>query len=100
MNQIALRMNVDHEAVRQILKGTYDIEKSQKAKHRPSKFNWKKIDIDCVSKLPSLIEQLKSQGYKCITKKLVAQELGLKDASLRNLTKLKKLIKEANATSS
>jgi hypothetical protein len=37
MNQIALRMNVDHEAVRQILKGTYDIEKSQTAKHRPSK---------------------------------------------------------------
>jgi hypothetical protein len=36
MNQIALRMNVDHEAVRQILKGTYDIKKSQTAKHRPT----------------------------------------------------------------
>ena len=94
MLQIAKKMNVHHQIISNILKGIYEINKPQGVKYKPSKWDWEKIDNDCVSKLPSLIEQLKSQGYKSITKKLVSQELGLKDTSLRNLPRLKKMIKQ------
>jgi hypothetical protein len=92
MNQIALRMNVDHEAVRQILKGTYEIEKSQKAKHRPSKWGWETIDQECSNEAVAIIKKLREKGIP-ITKRVIAKELKLKDASLRNLPILAALIK-------
>jgi hypothetical protein len=92
MNQIALRMNVDHEAVRQILKGTYEIEKSKKAKHRPSKFDWNRIDQECSNEAAAIIKKLRKKGIP-ITKRVIAKELKLKDASLRNLPILAALIK-------
>jgi hypothetical protein len=88
MNQIALRMNVDHEAIRQILKGTYDIEKSQTAKHRPSKFDWNRIDQECSNRLTNLIRSLREKGIP-ITKRNLSAELGLKDISWRSLPKTK-----------
>jgi hypothetical protein len=91
MNQIALRMNVDHEAVRQILKGAYDIKKSQTAKHRPSKFDWNRIDQECSDRLPNLIRSLREKRIP-ITKRNLSAELGLKDISWRSLPKTKQLL--------
>jgi len=88
MNQIALKMGVDHEAIRQILKGTYDIEKSQTAKHRPSKWGWTKIDKESSEKLPTIIKTLRDGGTN-ITKHNISLALGLKDSSWRSLPKTK-----------
>jgi hypothetical protein len=90
MNQIALRMNVDHEAVRQILKGTYDIEKSQKAKYRPPKWDFAKIDKETSEKLPRTIKALRDRGTK-INKHNVSLALGLKDSSWRSLPMTKRI---------
>jgi len=64
------------------------------AKHKPSKTEWVKIDQESSNRLPNLIENLREIGIP-ITKRVIAKELKLKDASLRNLPKFKRLIKEA-----
>jgi hypothetical protein len=87
ITEIGRIMFVHHVVIRNIVHGVYDKPKSNKARFRPSKYDWEKIDDECVLKLPSVIEQLKSKGYKSITKKLVAEAMGLKDASMRNLPK-------------
>jgi transcriptional regulator len=97
--QIAKKMEVHHQIISNVLKGVYDIEKSQTAKHRPSKFDWNRIDQECSNEALAIIKKLRKKGIP-ITKRVIAKELKLKDASLRNLPKLLKLIKKAKATSS
>jgi hypothetical protein len=98
MNQIALRMNVDHEAVRQILKGAYDIKKSQTAKHRPSKFDWNRIDQESSNRLTNLIRSLREKGMP-ITKRNLSAELGLKDISWRSLPMTKRIYRKHKSIS-
>lgn len=94
ITEIGRMMFVHHEVIRNIVRGVYDKLKSNKARFKPSKYNWEKIDNECVSKLRSVIEQFKSKGHRTITKKLVAEALGLKDASMRNLSRTKKFMKK------
>jgi hypothetical protein len=75
------------------LKGVYEVNKSQGVKHRPSKWNWEKIDDECSNRPPNIIQSLMERGIPTI-QGVIASELKLKDASLRNLPKLKMLIKK------
>lgn len=91
--QIAAELKVNHEVVRQILLGTYDKPKNNKARYKCQKWDWKKIDTDCSIKLKELIDT-GSIDAKWLTKKSVAQRFSLKDYTLRNLPELKKIIRE------
>jgi hypothetical protein len=90
--EIARQMKVHHQIISNVLKGTYDIEKSKKAKHRPSKWRWETIDQECSNEAAAIIKKLRKKGIP-ITKRVIAKELKLKDASLRNLPILAALIK-------
>jgi hypothetical protein len=89
----ARQMKVYHQIVSNVLKGVYEVNKSQGVKHRPSKLNWEKIDDECSNRPPNIIQSLMERGIPTI-QGVIASELKLKDASLRNLPKLKMLIKK------
>jgi hypothetical protein len=94
MLQIAKKMNVHHQIISNILKGIYEINKPQGVKYKPSKYDWKTIEQECTNRLHNLVGNLRKKGIP-ITKRVIAKELKLKDASLRNLPRLKELIKRA-----
>jgi hypothetical protein len=98
MNQIALRMNVDHEAVRQILKGTYNLTHKSGPRYTPQKWPWKRIDREISKKLVNAIRNLKDKGIK-INKRNLSIELGLKDFSWRNLPITKEVYKNVKNVS-
>lgn len=89
--QIASILKVNHEVIRQILLGTYDKEKCSAARYRLKKWDWKKLDKFYSRKFSEI---KKGFSNSIVTKRLVAERLGIKDKSLRNLTSLKKLIRD------
>lgn len=88
--QIAAELKVNHEVVRQILLGTYDKPKNNKARYKCQKWDWEAIDLVSCKELDRIIEK---KPLKVITKSSIAAELGLNDKSLRNLPKLKERVK-------
>jgi orotate phosphoribosyltransferase-like protein len=62
--EIARPMKVHHQIVSNVLKGVYEVNKSQGVKHRTSKWNWEKIDQECSIRLPNLIKGLRKKGYQ------------------------------------
>jgi hypothetical protein len=97
-NQIALKMGVDHEAVRQILKGTYNLTHKSGPRYIPQKWPWKRIDREISKKLVNAIRNLKDKGIK-INKRNLSIELGLKDFSWRNLPLTKEVYKNVKNVS-
>ena len=91
--QIASKLNVNHEVVRQVLLGTYDKPKNSKPRFIQKRWNWEQIDKKSCAKLKQLIDsKLFNSGQ--ISKKGVAKELNLKDGNLRNLPFLKEMIRK------
>jgi len=89
---IAHIMGVNHEVVRQILLGSYDKPKSS-VPFISSKWDWENIDNNCCREFYSRIVSLKQER---VSRRTVAELFGLKDKSLRNLPKLKKMIYDYN----
>ncbi|MBD5584216.1 MAG: TniQ family protein [Clostridia bacterium] len=84
---IADIMNVNHEVVRQILLGTYDKSKSNVQPYKCPKWDWATIDDKCCKQFNDYIL------LNCeVSRKAVAEHFGLKDKTLRNLPRLKKMI--------
>ena len=92
--EIAGIMNVNHEVIRQILLGTYDKPKSNAVPYRNPKWDWETIDDTCCKEFKSRIASVSPEGKA--TKRKVAELFGLKDRSLRNLPRLKKMIADYN----
>ena len=88
---ISLALKVNHEVVRQVLLGTYDKEKNNKPRFRCTKWNWEEIDNNSCKALQSLKHTL---PVKAMNKAKIAEALNLKDKSMRNLPKLKKMIRQ------
>lgn len=85
--EIAGIMNVNHEVIRQILLGTYDKSKSNAKPYKCPKWDWETIDNNCCKQFSDYV-----LSNSEVSRKAVAVYFGLKDKSLRNLPRLKKLI--------
>lgn len=83
-------MCVCHEAVRQILSGKYDRVKRSTA-YRSQKWDWETIEARCCREFP--LKVLGIPPMK-VNKRTIAEILGLRDKSLRNLPRLKKMISD------
>lgn len=94
MHKISKILNVNHEVVRQILLGTYDKPNHICSTYRCKKWDWDKIDDDCCRDFYNKIMALDKDH---ISKNAVAELFGLKDKTLRNLPRLKALIREYKA---
>ena len=91
--EIANIMNVNHEVIRNILLGVYDKAKSNAKPYKCPKWNWETIDDNCCKRFTDYV----LSGNE-VSRKAVAVHFGLKDKSLRNLPRLKKLIADYKIT--
>lgn len=96
-SEIAGIMNVNHEVVRQILLGTYDRKKNSFVPYKWQKWDWETIDENCCKEFNRKVDCFISKNTNAnINRRLVAELFGLKDKSLRNLPRLKQMIKDYN----
>ena len=94
-NQIAFLMGVNKEVIRQVIIGTYDKPKKTNSRYKCQRWNWEAIDNECCLKFEKVVlEALEKDKSLVLGRKLVASLFGLKDHTLRNLPKLKKMIKK------
>ena len=91
--EIAREMKVHHQIISNVLKGVYEINEPQGVKHITPKWDWGRIEEECLDRLPNLINNLMERGIP-INKSFIAKEFNLKDRSLRNLRKVKRIIKK------
>lgn len=93
ITEIGRFMFVHHEVIRNIVHGVYDKPKSDKARFKPSKYNWERIDKETSENLPRTIKTLRDKGTK-INKHNLSLELGLKDSSWRSLPLTRRIYKK------
>lgn len=86
---ISKSLNVNHEVIRQILLGAYDKKTVRKQYYVCPKWDWEAIDNKCCDLFGAFVRS----GCK-VSRATVAEYFHLKDKSLRNLSKLKKLISD------
>lgn len=82
-------MGVDHEVIRQIILGTYDKVCIRKQYYTCQKWDWATIDDKCCKGFGDYI-----LSGCTVSRRTAAEYFGLKDKSLRNLPKLKKMISD------
>lgn len=91
--EIGKIMGVSHEAVRKVLLGTYDREKNHVAPNRSQRWDWETIDDECCKDFDSKVSSyIEVNPNAIISKRTVAVIFDLKDKTLRNLPRLKKMI--------
>ncbi len=90
-DEIGRIMGVNHEVIRQIILGTYDKPKTNAVPFICSKWDWESIDDKCCREFDSVIVKIEKDR---VSRRTVAELFGLKDRTLRNLPRLKKLIYE------
>lgn len=92
--ELARKYNVHHEVIRQIVLGTYDIIHNQKSKYKSKKWDWESIDNQKCSEFEEIIKKTSESSSKVsFTKADISKILGLKDKKLRNLPKLRMLLR-------
>lgn len=87
---ISKNLNANHEVIRQILLGTYDKIKSNAKPYKSSKWDWETIDDNCCREFKIKIKSLNAE--RKVSRRTVAELFNLKDKTLRNLPRLKKMI--------
>ena len=94
MHRISQILNTNHEVIRQIIIGTYDIPKHACSSYKCTKWDWDSIDQFCCDEFSNIIPKITP-----VTKASVAEAFNLKDKSLRNLPRLNAMIQSYKATS-
>lgn len=91
--EIGKIMGVGHEVVRKVLLGVYDMEKNHVAPCRSQRWNWKTIDDNCCKEFDCKVQcYIDGNPNGTISRRVVADLFDLKDKTLRNLPRLKKMI--------
>lgn len=85
---IAAELGCCKEVVRAVLLGEYERPTDRSARNRPKKRDWGRVDVECCERLKAMAGGMPHT----ITKKDAAELLGLKDASLRNLPRLRAML--------
>lgn len=92
--EIGKIMGVNHEVVRKVLSGTYDRDKNHVVPYISQRWDWETIDDNCCKDFESKISSyLQVNPNGIISRRVVAGLFDLKDRSLRNLPRLRTMIK-------
>lgn len=96
---ISRKFNIHHAIISNIVNGVYDKPTNKKSSYRCKKWDWNKIDdLKCVE-FEEIKKTLSKSPKVFLTKKELCLKLNLKDKKLRNLPKLKAMLREWNKES-
>lgn len=96
---ISRKLGANRSTISNVVKGVYSKESRNSRRYSPykcPKFNWNKIEKNCINKFDKAARHYKQLGFKIMTKAMMAEYFGLGDKSLRNLKTLREKIRKYN----